>query len=176
MAAFHLAVTPCTDTFTRPPPAWRTEGGFTLSELMIVVAIIGVLAAIAIPVYIDYVARARVSEGLTLASPVKTAVGEYYSVNGELPTVANNNWTEVLAALNLPNSSDTGAASGNNVKRIWWHNSADDPSIRIRYSGLPIDDDLLYLEADFNNGSISWNCVAPASGGVPDRYLPASCR
>lgn len=150
--------------------------GFTLIELMIVVAIIGILAAIAIPVYINYIVRAKVSEGLALAGPVKTAVTEYYSVNGGLPVVEGNEWTSVLEALNLPNSSDTGAGSGRYVKRIWWYNNASNPAIKIRYSGIPIDDKLLFLEANIGEGSISWNCSAPSSDGVPDRYLPANCR
>lgn len=163
-------------SFRPGAPARRASAGFTLIELMIVVAIIGILAAIAIPVYINYITRAKVSEGLALAGPVKNAVVEYYSVNGGLPEVAGNNWTDVLKALNLPADSDTGAGSGRFVKRMWWNNNPDTASIRIRYAGLPIDDKLLYLEADFGNGAISWHCTTPSSDGVPDRYLPASCR
>ena len=67
----------------------RIQSGFTLIELMIVVAIIGILAAIAIPQYQNYVARAQVSEALVLASGAKVAVAEYINTNGSLPTDTN---------------------------------------------------------------------------------------
>src|ERR1700716_3656331 len=62
------------------------QKGFTLIELMIVVAIIGILAAIAIPAYQDYTIRAQVTEGLNLAAPVKTAIAEHYANNGTWPS------------------------------------------------------------------------------------------
>ena len=64
----------------------RVQQGFTLIELMIVVAIIGILAAIAIPQYAEYTNRARVSEGLQLAAGAKTAVSEFYSANNAYPS------------------------------------------------------------------------------------------
>jgi type IV pilus assembly protein PilA len=67
----------------------KLQQGFTLIELMIVVAIIGILAAIAIPAYQNYTIRAQVTEGLTLADGWKTAIAEYYANTGNWPTVAN---------------------------------------------------------------------------------------
>ena len=63
----------------------KVQQGFTLIELMIVVAIIGILAAVAIPAYQDYTVRAQVTEGLSLASAAKTAVSEFFATNGSLP-------------------------------------------------------------------------------------------
>src|SRR5580692_8191655 len=65
------------------------QKGFTLIELMIVIAIIGILAAIAIPAYQNYTIRAQVTEGLTLADGWKTAIAEYYANTGAWPTTAN---------------------------------------------------------------------------------------
>ena len=64
----------------------KTNQGFTLIELMIVVAIVGILAAIAIPAYQDYVARSQVAEGVAVAGAVKTSITEYYASQGSMPT------------------------------------------------------------------------------------------
>lgn len=141
---------------------------------MIVVAIIGVLAAISVPAYQDFVTRAKVSEGLVLLAPVKNAVLEYQMVNGGLPS--SSNWLRLLQELGLPVSVTSGAASGRYVERIWWNST--DQQIRIRYSMAPIEDKLLYLQADLGAlGQMVWRCFAPSGNeGVPARYLPASCR
>ena len=64
---------------------WKKQSGFTLIELMIVVAIIGILAAIAVPQYNTYITKSKASEGLALANGAKLAVAEYHSMNGEMP-------------------------------------------------------------------------------------------
>jgi len=66
----------------------NAQKGFTLIELMIVVAIIGILAAVAIPAYQDYIARSQASEGATLLAGMKTPIAEYYLSNGAVPTIA----------------------------------------------------------------------------------------
>ncbi len=73
----------------------QVQKGFTLIELMIVIAIIGILAAIAIPAYQNYTIRAQVTEGLTLADGWKTAISEYYANTGNWPTQANLTGTQV---------------------------------------------------------------------------------
>ena len=67
----------------------RIQKGFTLIELMIVIAIVGILAAVALPAYQDYTVRAKISEGMARASEAKTAVTEYYSSTGTVPVAAS---------------------------------------------------------------------------------------
>lgn len=86
----------------------RSGHGFTLIELMIVIAIIGILAAIAIPVYQDYTIRAQVAEGVTLTTPAQIALAEFYTEHGRLPVGDNS-------SVGLPQAS---SIAGNYVKSV----------------------------------------------------------
>lgn len=137
------------------------QKGFTLIELMIVVAIIGILAAVALPAYQDYTKRSHVSEGLSLAGGAKTAVTEYYSSEGEWPT---NNAKAGIA-------SDA-SIKGNAVKSV----NVNGSLITVTFNTKVENDKKLELKGSDNDGSIEWACRAPSANGVPAKYLPANCR
>ncbi|KTC65474.1 fimbrial protein, type IV pilin, PilE (plasmid) [Legionella adelaidensis] len=137
------------------------EKGFTLIELMIVVAIIGILAAVAIPAYQDYTVRARVSEGLNLASSAKLAVSETALSNGG----------------NLPaNNADAGygglTAGNPNVSSIAIGNAG---VITITYTAAAGNGTLTLTPTVQATGEVTWDC-----GGAADtllaKYRPANCR
>jgi type IV pilus assembly protein PilA len=140
----------------------QTQQGFTLIELMIVVAIIGILAAVAIPAYQDYTVRAKITEGLSLASAGKTAVSEYFSANGGLPS------TNLSAGMNGATS-----ITGNNVKEVRVGAAG---VITVMFSGNPIQDDTLMLTPATTGGGVTWDCATGSSNGLEAKYLPSSCR
>ena len=150
----------------------KKQQGFTLIELMIVVAIIGILAAIAIPAYQDYTIRAQVSEGLNLSGGAKTAVTEFFQDRGNLPT---DNAEAGIAA--------SGDIQGNYVESVAVGDDggAADGVITVTYSSdapqeanSAIDGDTLTLTPDTSNpGSVDWNCD---SADLANKHLPAACR
>ena len=146
----------------------KKQQGFTLIELMIVVAIIGILAAIAIPAYQDYTIRAQVSEGLNLGGGAKTAVAEYYQDTGKfaitnalagLETAANIKGKYVVS-VNVANS----AVAGPGQIDIVYGGSAN-----VKIAGA-----VLSLVGTDNVGSIGWTCKGDAK--LVDKWLPAACR
>lgn len=138
------------------------EKGFTLIELMIVVAIIGILASVAVPAYQSYSVRAQVSEGMNLAGPVQAAIAEYWYDNGNYPA---DNADAGIAAAN--------AYSGNYVTGI----SANGADVEITYgnlANLQIAGETVVLTAVSSNGSIRWDCAS--GGAIPNELLPQICR
>lgn len=139
------------------------QRGFTLLELMIVIAIIGILAAIAIPAYQDYAVRAKVAEGLNLANTAKLAVADYHNSEGNFPT--NNSVAGLPANTTIKGHYVASVTVG--AKGV----------ITIAYTNInnAIDSKTVTLTPTDNTGSISWVCASPSSG-IPNKYLPANCR
>ena len=136
----------------------NAQKGFTLIELMIVIAIIGILAAIALPAYQDYTKRARVGEALSLAGGAKTAVTEFYS--------SNNDWPTDNAAAGLPSAS---AITGNTVNSVEVGNG----KITVTVNGKVASGTTLILSPSAAAGSVTWDCKA---GTLDAKYRPSECR
>ena len=135
--------------------------GFTLIELMIVVAIIGILAAIAIPAYQDYTIRAQVAEGLSLSNAAKASLGEYYVNRGAWP--ADNAEAGLEAAGNIVGRYVVSVEVAGAVVTVTYGNDAH----------AVIDTKTITLTIADNLGSLIWDC---AGVGIADKHLPAACR
>ncbi len=157
------------------------QKGFTLIELMIVVAIIGILAAIAIPAYQDYTIRAQVTEGLNLASDVKAAVAESYAQSGTFTGINN-------AALGIEASYKTGkyvtqVVVTNGVIAITYGGQANQKILNaildLRPAASQNDDVVWFCGKSTPDAGVSATLQADPAGTtttLADKYLPSSCR
>lgn len=140
----------------------RIASGFTLIELMIVVAIIGILAAVAIPAYNDYIARAQVSESLSLLSGGKTPLSEWYSDHGSWPA---------------SEQSVIGNLSGKYTSTISFYGiSGATITLRAKLKGIGfVNPDIAGKELDLRtgNGGKNWTCV---TSSINSRFLPQACK
>ena len=141
----------------------RWQQGFTLIELMIVVAIIGILAAIAIPAYQDYTIRSQVAEGIELVASAKVAASEFFQDTGGFAT------DNTMAGLELPAS-----ITGKYVTQV---EIVGGGAIEVTYGkdvNTTISGAVLTFTPTDNTGAIEWACNGDAA--LPNKYLPNACR
>ena len=144
----------------------KMQKGFTLIELMIVVAIIAILAAIAIPAYQDYLVRTQVSEGAVLADGAKTAVAEFYSNTGRMPAANNSVGLATAASISGQYVHSITVGTGGLITALYTGPKAN--------TVLSSNSSTLLISPITHAGSIEWHCKA--GNALPSKYLPSSCR
>ena len=158
----------------------HTQKGFTLIELMVVIVIIGVLAAMAVPNYLDNSDRAKVVEGINLIAPIKSAISEAYIANGKMPgtgVMAHNTFSQLVGVNRDPSSYRTDLVQQILVIRM----SDTQAGILILYDhtgfgpGVTGTSNTLVFTATGTANGITWSCKGNGASML-DKYKPANCR
>ena len=155
------------------------QKGFTLIELMIVIAIIGILAVIALPAYQDYTGRAQVSEAITLMEGQKSAVVEYYADKGKWPT--SNADAGIAGSTDIKGKYVAKVAVGTNGALTATMKSSD-VNNDIKGKTVTLQPEVTAAQGSnagggaASAGSFLWKCVKGTTDPVPTKFLPSSCR
>lgn len=136
--------------------------GFTLIELMIIVAILGFLATVALPAYQDYVVRTKISEIMVFADSARTNLSDYYMVSGSMPVSAG--------AANINTSAD----QSNYIGNVSFATTVNTATITYSVTNMPVSGNVAMVGIATVNG-LQWSCNTPATT-IEDRYLPRVCR
>ena len=143
------------------------QGGFTLIELMIVVAIIGVLASIAVPQYQNYTTRAKLSEAILAASAGRTDISEYAAVNGSLPPTAYDlpsQNSDIVSGLTWVFTAGTGGEDDEGKIQVGLKHD--------KLGGIIAGTTIDFVATVTDTGQVTWKCESD----IADEYLPANCR
>jgi type IV pilus assembly protein PilA len=160
MGPVHVAVR----AITRGSTVKSIQKGFTLIELMIVVAIIAILAAIAISQYQDYVIRSQVSEGSALADGAKTAMAEFQQNNAHFPLTNKSAGLVTASSIKGLYVGSLNVGTTNGVITTFYTGTKANPHIATAS---------LQFSAVTNVGSVEWHCK---SGTLPQKWCPTSCK
>lgn len=147
------------------------QQGFTLIELMIVVAIIGILAAVALPAYQDYTVRAKISEVILAASSAKSAVSEAYAQFSKMATGKASMGIQDQTSKYVASIAWT--ASGGNTGTITVYTQGSTAGLPTDAAGKTLD---MIGVGDSSTGKVGWTCQGGSSNALPNKYLPAACK
>ena len=156
----------------------QVQKGFTLIELMIVIAIVGILAAVALPAYQDYTVRAKMSELMARGSEAKTAVTEYFAAKGTLPTRDSPNVFNTAGAGKVrsvawkQSGNKTGANATGRIEIVINNNVASNGIVELADGS----NTLAFTAVVTDSGVVTWQCGGDTNTKVPGKYLPGSCK
>lgn len=151
----------------------RKTGGFTLIELMIAIAIVGILLSLAVPAYQDYTVRAKIADALNVAASMKVLIGEYYITEGHLPKDAPTAGIETVESDYVKSVTYTGEPKDSDKPTAGILTLTFGDSI-----GDEAKDRVLQLKAEPSNNILKWTCGTSSATGtkLDSKYLPSKCR
>lgn len=156
----------------------KNQKGFTLIELMIVVAIIGILAAVAVPAYQDYISRAKITGTFSQLDMMKTTLSEQYLATAKMPAATSKLWTDLKAAMESEVTIDNISSYAVSTTTL----TDDTATIQVtmndaEFTGMTAGtDDVLEIILTGSANGVAFDCQGNANTTVKTKWLPANCR